>query len=136
VNERAGLYLSLVLNMLGKMRNLFTLDNCDVKELKASKLRKDYDAVTRSLLPRALAEFYNNYGFEAREEPDHLVTMLAFMAQLARNESRESLKAQSRFLNSHLIPTVKYGVEVCPSLKALLEILEVDAEEVKKRLHV
>jgi len=136
VNERAGLYLSLVLNLLGKMRNLFTLDNCDVKELKASKLRKDYDAVTRSLLPRALAEFYNNYGFEAREEPDHLVTMLAFMVQLARDESQESLKAQLRFLNSHLIPTVKYGVEVCPSLKALLEILETDAEEVKKRLHV
>jgi len=136
VNERAGLYLSLVLNLLGKMRNLFTLDNCDVNELKASKLRKDYDAVTRSLLPRALAEFYNNYGFEAREEPDHLVTMLAFMAQLARDESQESLKAQLRFLNSHLIPTVKYGVEACPSLKALLEILEADAEEVKKRLHV
>jgi len=136
MNERAGLYLSLVLNLLGKMRNLFTLDNCDVKELRASKLRKDYDAVTRSLLPRALAEFYNNYGFETREEADHLVTMLAFMAQLARDESQESLKAQLRFLNSHLIPTVKYGVEVCPSLKTLLEILEADAEEVKKRLHV
>jgi len=136
MNERANLYLLLVLHLLGKLRDLFTLDNCDVKELKASKLRRDYDAVTRSLLPKALAEFYNNYGFEAREEPDHLVTMLAFMAQLARDESQESLKAQLRFLNSHLIPTAKYGVEVCPSLKALLEILEADAEEVKKRLHV
>jgi hypothetical protein len=80
--DRSSLYLMFVAKLLGESvgEEFLDLSGCDVSSLKASVLRKDYDEVTRSLLGKALDEFYKNYGFEARGEPDHLITMLAFMA--------------------------------------------------------
>ena len=104
--DRSSLYLMFVAKLLGESvgDEFLDLSGCDVSSLKASVLRKDYDEVTRSLLGKALDEFYKNYGFEAKGEPDHLITMLAFMAHLARDYSSESLKIQHRFLNVHPTP--------------------------------
>ena len=110
------------------------LEGCDRRDLKASLLRVDYDPVTRSLLPRAIAELYENTGFEALEEPDSLVTMLAFIAQLAKQGDIESLKIQHRFLRTHLIPTLARAVEKCRGLEPFLEIIVEDADHLKQIL--
>jgi len=129
--DRSAFYLSILLILRGELPpSKLGLDNdvdCDVTKINASEIRK----VTRSLLSKALAQFYENYGFEAEERPDNLVTMVAFMAQLARIESEESLKGQLRFLNTHLLPTLKYAVEICPSLRQIYEILAEDAKTLK-----
>ncbi len=133
--DRSAFYLSIFLILRGELPpSKLGLDNdvdCDVTKINASEIRKDLDRVTRSLLSKALAQFYENYGFEAEERPDNLVTMVAFMAQLARIESEESLKGQLRFLNTHLLPTLKYAVEICPSLRQIYEILAEDAKTLK-----
>lgn len=136
--DRSSLYLMFVAKLLGEPvgDEFLDLSGCDVSSLKASVLRKDYDEVTRSLLGKALDEFYKNYGFEAKGEPDHLITMLAFMAHLARDYSGESLKIQHRFLNVHLIPLVRYAESVCPGLRTMREILEEDLKVVATLLHV
>ncbi|MEM4535297.1 MAG: hypothetical protein QW764_04585 [Desulfurococcaceae archaeon] len=141
VLDRASLYLAMALALLGVREGIefsreldADLEKCDKKILKASNLRVDYDPVTRSLLPRALSEFYEKNGFEALEEPDSLVTMLAFIAQLARQNNIESLKTQHRFLRVHLIPTLAHAVEKCQSLKPFLDIVLEDAEYLKQIL--
>nr|WP_262373911.1 molecular chaperone TorD family protein [Pyrobaculum arsenaticum] len=108
--------------------------NCDVSEIGASLLREDLDPVTRSLLPKAIAQFYENYGYEVAGEPDSLLAMTAFMAQLAKTPTEESLKAQLRFLNTHLLPTLRYALQKCPDLRPIYEILVEDAEVVKTTL--
>ncbi|MFN3804665.1 MAG: hypothetical protein ACK4SY_06390 [Pyrobaculum sp.] len=137
--DRALIYLALVAYFYdGSVREVLReevgvdMSNCDLSALRASLLRKDYDGVTRSLLPRVLTEFYENCGYTPAGEPDSLVTMLAFMAQLAVRP--DTLKIQHRFLNVHLIPTVRFAVEICPGLKPLLEILEEDLEVVRGQL--
>lgn len=139
--DRASLYLAMVLALLRVEEGVAfsravgaNLEGCDVGALKASLLRVDYDPVTRSLLPKAITEFYEEAGFEALEEPDSLVTMLAFMAQLAKNEDVESIKRQHRFLRVHLIPTLARAVEICEGLKQFLEIIIEDAESIKQEL--
>ena len=66
--DRSSLYLMFVAKLLGEPvgEEFLDLSGCDVSSLKASVLRKDYDEVTRSLLGKALNEFYKNYGFEAK----------------------------------------------------------------------
>jgi hypothetical protein len=88
--DRSSLYLMFVAKLLGEPvgEEFLDLSGCDVSSLKASVLRKDYDEVTRSLLGKALDEFYKNYGFETRGEPDHLITMLAFMAHAPFSSGR------------------------------------------------
>jgi len=136
--DRSALYLMFVARLLGEPvgEEFLDLSGCDVSSLKASVLRRDYDEVTRSLLGKALDEFYKNYGFEARGEPDHLITMLSFMAHLARDYSRDSLKIQHRFLNVHLLPLVRHAEEVCSGLRTLRVILEEDLKVVSALLHV
>ena len=139
--DRASLYLAMSLALLGVREGVefsrelgADLEGCDRRTLRASILRVDYDPVTRSLLPRAIAEFYENAGFEAVEEPDSLVTMLAFIAQLAKQDSIESLKIQHRFLRVHLIPTLTRAVEKCRGLEPFLEIIVEDADHLKQIL--
>ena len=139
--DRASLYLAMARALLGVREGVefsrelgADLEGCDRRILKASILRVDYDPVTRSLLPRAIAEFYENTGFEAVEEPDSLVTMLTFIAQLARQDSIESLKIQHRFLRVHLIPTLAHAVEKCQGLKPFLDIVIEDADYLKQML--
>lgn len=131
--DRPSLYLAMALTLMGVEEGaVFAreigayFDNCDVKSLRASMLRRDYDPVTRSLLPRAIAQFYEESGFEASEEPDSLVAMFSFMAQLAREGV--NLKIQHRFLRAHLIPTLRYAVEICNGLEPFLEIIVEDAD--------
>ncbi len=139
--DRASLYLAMMLALLKIEEGIAfsravgaNLEECDVEALKASLLRVDYDPVTRSLLPKAIAEFYEEAGFEALEYPDSLVTMLAFMAQLAKQDDMESLKKQHRFLRVHLIPTLAQAVEICEGLKQFLDIVIEDAEDIKRKL--
>ncbi|AFA40048.1 Uncharacterized protein conserved in archaea [Pyrobaculum oguniense TE7] len=135
--ERASFYLALFLILRGDVepRKLgLGAINCDVSEIRASLLREDLDPVTRSLLPKAIAQFYENYGYEVAGEPDSLLAMTAFMAQLAKMPTEESLKAQLRFLNTHLLPTLRYALQKCPDLRPIYEILVEDAEVVKTTL--
>ncbi len=137
--DRSLLYLGIALALLN-VEEVFAreidldISNCDVKSLRASELRVDYDPVTRSLLPKALAQFYEEAGFEALEEPDSLVAMFSFMAQLARRNEPDDLKIQHRFLKVHLIPTLKYAVEVCSGLEPLLEIVMEDVNYLRRIL--
>ncbi len=139
--DRASLYLVMTLALLGAEEGVAfarkvgaDFSDCDLKSLKASSVRMDYDPVTRSLLPKAISQFYQEAGFEALEEPDSLVTMFAFMAQLARQGGIDSLKIQHRFLRVHLIPTLAYAVEVCKGLKPFLQIVSEDADDLKQIL--
>ncbi len=135
--DRGAFYLLVFLVLRGEVppRELGLEElGCDVSKILASEVRRDLDPVTRSLLPKAIAQFYENYGYEAAEAPDGLVTMVAFMAQLARNPAPDSLKAQLRFLNTHLLPTLKYAAELCPALQHLYELLLEDAKMIKSIL--
>lgn len=139
--NRAYLYLGMTMALLNtKEGALFlkeiggSIEECNVKALKASLLRRDYDPVTRSLLSKAIASFYEQAGFEAIEDPDSLITMMAFMAQLAKQNNFDSLKVQHRFLRTHLIPTLSYAVEKCSGLKPLKDIVIEDAENLKQIL--
>lgn len=141
VSDRASLYLAMTLALMDVEEGLrfskevgANLEGCDKGSLRASLLRVDYDPVTRSLLPKVIAEFYENSGFESLGDSDSLVTMLAFIAQLARHESMESLKIQHRFLRVHLIPTLTRAVEKCQGLKPFLEIVKEDADHLKRIL--
>lgn len=106
--------LALALSPNRELRSLTPMgvpDHCDPASLRAGRLREDYDPVTRSLLPGALAQFYEGRGFEAVDSPDHLSTMLAFMAQLAAlGQSEDVVRAQLRFLNVHLVPTLTAAI--------------------------
>ncbi|MFN3384758.1 MAG: hypothetical protein ACK401_07675 [Archaeoglobaceae archaeon] len=139
--DRASLYLAMTLALMGFEEGIefsrkigADLTGCNKRDLKASVLREDYDPVTRSLLPKAISEFYERAGFEALDEPDSLVTMLAFMAQMARQDCMESIKIQHRFLRTHLIPTLSHAVEKCQGLKPFLEIVKEDADYLKRLL--
>lgn len=136
--ERSHLYLLLAAKLLGEPveDDLIDLSGCDLSSLKASLLRKDYDTVTRDLLPRAISEFYENYGFEANWEPDHLATMFGFMAYLTKDYSMDSLKIQHRFLNVHVLPMLRYAEEVCPGLRTLRIIISEDLRVVERLLGV
>ncbi|MEM4620174.1 MAG: hypothetical protein QW607_08160, partial [Desulfurococcaceae archaeon] len=65
-----------------------------------------------------------------------LVAMLAFMAQLSRDKSLESIKAQVRFLNVHLIPLLRMAIElnVCPQLIKILDIINEDLKYLMTKL--
>ncbi len=139
--DRASLYLAMTLALIGFEEGIefskkigANLEECDKKALKASVLRLDYDPVTRSLLPRAISEFYERAGFEALDEPDSLITMLAFMAQMARQDCMESIKIQHRFLRTHLIPTLYYAMEKCQGLKPFLDVIREDANYLRRVL--
>lgn len=141
VVNRANLYLAMALALLNTEEAIvfskelgMTLEGCDRDTLKASILRVDKDPLTRELLPKTIAMFYERAGYEALQDPDDLSTMFAFMAQLARQENTEALKVQHRFLRTHLIPTLKYAVERCSGLRKLYEIVTEDAEYLKQLL--
>lgn len=140
--ERALAYFELALSLSPKreLRSLTSMgvpEDCGVEILTAERLRTDYDPVTRSLLPSTLAQFYDRYGFEAVETPDHLSTMLAFMAQLAALEqSEEVVKAELRFLNVHLVPTLIAAIRTagCAKARRVLRLALKLALRDKKRL--
>ncbi|MEM1605279.1 MAG: molecular chaperone TorD family protein [Fervidicoccaceae archaeon] len=136
--ERSHLYLMFAAKLLGEPveDDLIDLTGCDLSALKASFLRKDYDEVTRSFLSRAINEFYENYGYEAKWEPDHIATMLGFMAHLAKDYSKDSLKIQHRFLSVHVLPLLRYAEEVCPGLETLRIIIIEDLKVVERLLGV
>lgn len=140
---RSQMYLALVLMFLKEPNALrggkdlgLDLSDCDTNSLKASNLRVDLDPVTRGLIRGAIREFYDNYGYITMSDPDSLVTMLAFMAQLSKRRDREALLAQIRFLNVHLIPLIKKAIElgICPQLKEVLRLIEEDVEILKSML--
>ncbi|MEM0491259.1 MAG: molecular chaperone TorD family protein [Acidilobaceae archaeon] len=140
---RSNVYLALSLFLLGfpEAKNVsyelgIDISECKLEDLKASKLRLDYDAASRSLLPKAVSDFYERYGFKAQNDADSLVAMLAFMAQLSRDKSLESIKAQVRFLNVHLIPLLKMAIElnVCPQLIKILDIINEDLKYLMTKL--
>ncbi|MEM0439239.1 MAG: hypothetical protein QXX84_05195 [Sulfolobales archaeon] len=127
--DRASLYLAMALALLG-VREGVELS----RELGADLRNVIGGSSKHRSLPRAIAEFYENTGFEAVEEPDSLVTMLTFIAQLARQDSIEPLKIQHRFLRVHLIPTLTHAVEKCQGLKPFLDIVVEDAGYLKQIL--
>jgi len=62
--------------------------------------------------------------------------MLGFMAHLAKDYSKDSLKIQHRFLSVHVLPLLRYAEEVCPGLETLRIIIIEDLKVVERLLGV
>jgi hypothetical protein len=136
--DRSSLYLMFVARLLGESvgEEFLDLSGCDVSSLKASVLRKDYDEVTRSLLGKALDEFYKKLRLRGKGRAGPLNHNAGLHGPPRKDYSGESLKIQHRFLNVHLIPLVRYAESVCPGLRTMREILEEDLKVVSTLLHV
>ena len=113
--------------------------------ITASRYRLDLDPVARSLMPRALEEFYANHGFKVNDvQPDSLQALIAFMARLASDEVRmlelgeanqvlQLRKTQLKTITTHIKPIVEHAARETGlrSLEALLEFLENDKDLLK-----
>jgi hypothetical protein len=119
-----------------------------VKGFRAGSFRTDLNPTARASLPHHLSAFYNMAGYSTEEPADSILTMTAFAARLAidaytahikNEEGAEKLeRLLHRFLNTHLIPTLKLFKpperEVADAMERIAQLVAEDARYLAARL--
>jgi hypothetical protein len=119
-----------------------------VKGFRAGSFRTDLNSAARASLPHHLTAFYNMAGYSTDEPADSILTMTAFAARLAidaytahinNEEGAERLeRLLHRFLNTHLIPTLKFfkppESEVADAMEQITKLVVEDTRYLASRL--
>ncbi len=119
-----------------------------VRAFRAGRWRTDLNPVARANLPLHLTAFYDMAGYSTEGHADSILTMTAFAARLAidaytaqvkNEEGAEKLeRLLHRFLNTHLIPTLKSfrppEKEVADAMERIAQLVTEDARHLVVRL--
>jgi hypothetical protein len=119
-----------------------------VRGFRAGYFRTDLNPAARANLPHHLSAFYNMARYSTEEPADSILTMMAFAARLAIDAYTAHIKNEEgaeklerflhRFLNAHLIPTLKFfkppGKEVAEAVERIAQLVVEDAGYLASRL--
>ena len=119
-----------------------------VRGFRASSFRTDLNLAARANLPHHLTAFYNMAGYSTDESADSILTMTAFAARLAIDAYTAHIKNEEgaerlerllhRFLNTHLIPTLKSfkppESEVAEAVERIAQLVAEDTRYLAARL--
>jgi hypothetical protein len=119
-----------------------------VRSFRAGVRRMDLSPAARSNLQNHLEAFYSAPGYVSTEPADSLLAMIAFAARLAidaytahikNEEGAEKLeRLLHRFLNTHLIPTLKFfkppEKEVADAMEQITQLVVEDTRYLASRL--
>ncbi len=119
-----------------------------VRSFRAGVSRTDLSPAARANLQNHLEAFYSSAGYVSTEPADSLLAMTAFAARLAVDAYTASIKGDisadklerqlHRFINTHLIPTLKHlkptEEELTHAIDELTRIVSEDAGILASRL--
>jgi hypothetical protein len=119
-----------------------------VRGFRAGSFRTDLNFAALANLPHHLTAFYNVAGYSTEEPADSILTMTAFAARLAIDAYAAHIKNEKgaeklerllhRFLNTHLIPTLKFfkppEKEVADAMEQITQLVVEDTRYLASRL--
>ncbi len=118
--------------------------------LTASAVRTDLPPASRNQLRQHVKAFMTQAGYEVPETADSLLTMAAFAARLAidayvkqltdEREADRLWRLLTRFLNTHLLPTLRLAKPTnqtaAKTLTTLANIIKEDVQDLAKKFQV